>query len=211
MSLDVVPVPTAVDLLPVRPLVDPVVDNLGYEPRSSYVELFWLGILGPSTTWLLRRVVAGFDDHPEGYDLDLLETARCLGLGDRRSRHSPFARALRRLVQFDLAMPTDDDALAVRRRVPPVTRRQLVHLPASLQAAHEAWQQAHARTPPTEEVRARARQLALSVLQLGEDVVAAEAELVRWRFHPVIAREAAAWAAARCQGTNAAGSVGDAV
>lgn len=211
MSLDVVPVHAAVDLLPVRPLVDPVVDNLGYEPRSTYVEMFWLGILGPSTTWLLRRIVAGFDDQPEGYDLDLQETARCLGLGDRRSRHSPFARALRRLVQFDLAVPTDDDALAVRRRVPPVSRRQLVHLPVSLQVAHEAWQQAHVHTPPTEELRARARRLALSVVELGEDVAAAEAELVRWRFHPVIAREAAEWAANRSHGPRPSGSGGDAV
>lgn len=197
MSLDVVPDHGAVDHLTVRPLPDPVVDQLGYEPRSSYVETYWLGILGPTTTWLLRRIVAGFDDHPEGYALDLVETARCLGLGDRRSRHSPFARALRRLVQFDLARVADDDVLAVRRRVPPLSRRQVVHLPPSLQAAHEALQEAAGRTPPTEEVRKRARRLALSLVELGEDVDGAEAELLRWRYHPVIAREAAEWAAKR--------------
>jgi hypothetical protein len=39
-------------------LVRRVVDTLGFDPRSSYVE-DWLGILGPSTTWLLRRLAAG--------------------------------------------------------------------------------------------------------------------------------------------------------
>ena len=28
---------------------DPVVDLLGHDPRSPYVERFWLAVLGPST------------------------------------------------------------------------------------------------------------------------------------------------------------------
>ena len=42
--------------LPIVPWVDPVIDSLGFDPRSTYVETFWLGILGPSTTLLLRRI-----------------------------------------------------------------------------------------------------------------------------------------------------------
>ena len=42
--------------LALRPWVDELIDTLGFDPRSSYVERFWLPILGPSTTWLLRRV-----------------------------------------------------------------------------------------------------------------------------------------------------------
>jgi hypothetical protein len=33
----------------VRPWIDPVVDEDGFDPRSRYVELFWLGVLGPTT------------------------------------------------------------------------------------------------------------------------------------------------------------------
>jgi hypothetical protein len=36
--------------LTVRPWPDGVIDALGHDPRSAYVEQFWLGILGPSTT-----------------------------------------------------------------------------------------------------------------------------------------------------------------
>jgi hypothetical protein len=32
-------------------------------------------------------------------------------------------------------------------------------------------------------------------MELGEDVEAAERQLLRWRYHPTLAREAASWAA----------------
>ncbi len=34
-------------VLHIRPWSDDVVDKLGFDPRSSYVEDFWLPILGP--------------------------------------------------------------------------------------------------------------------------------------------------------------------
>ncbi len=34
-------------VLRIRPWSDDVVDKLGFDPRSSYVEDFWLGILAP--------------------------------------------------------------------------------------------------------------------------------------------------------------------
>ena len=43
-------------------------------------------------------------------------------------------------------------------------------------------------------MKVRARRLALSLLELGEDVEATERQLHRWRFHPIAAREATAWA-----------------
>ncbi|MDP8992015.1 MAG: hypothetical protein M3N31_03030 [Actinomycetota bacterium] len=180
-------------LLPVRPWPDDVIDSLGHDPRSHYVETYWLGILGPSTTWLLRRVVAGLEAEPEGFDLDLAETARCLGLGDKGGRHSPFMRALSRLVQFELAQP-QGRALAVRRKVPPLSRRQVTRLPASLQAQHQRLVEANLRTPAAEQMRRRGRQLALSLLELGEDRESVELQLLEWRYHPLVARESATWA-----------------
>jgi hypothetical protein len=160
--------------LAIRPWPDDVIDSLGHDPRSAYVETYWLGILGPSTTWLLRRLVAGLEANPAGFDLPLAETARCLGLGDKGGRNSPFMRALTRLVQFDLAQPHGDPVLAVRRKVPPLNRRQVLRLPAVLQAQHQALQEADLRVPALEAMRRRGRQLALSLLELGEDLEAAE-------------------------------------
>jgi hypothetical protein len=174
--------------------LDPVVDALGYDPRSSYVETYWLGILGPSTTWLLRRLVAVLEESPEGREMDLDDTARCLGLSARRGRHSPFRRSVDRLVQFQMARKDADDALAVRRRVPPLSRRHLVRLPDSLQRAHRDLEARLAGHTPAEEARERARRLALSLVDLGEDLETTERQLLRWGVHPSVARDGSAWA-----------------
>ena len=182
------------DTVFIRPWVDDVIDSLGFDPRSTYAETFWLGILGPSTAWLMRRMVAGLEDHPEGYEMRLAETARSLGLGERGGRHSPFLRAVTRTVQFELARPEEDGVLAIRRKVPPLNRRQLLRLPPALQSAHAEWQAQQLRVPTAEELRRRGRLLALSLVELGEDLEATERQLLRWRYHPALARDASLWA-----------------
>jgi hypothetical protein len=191
MSTTIIPVRESIT---VRPWPDAVIDALGHDPRSAYVEQFWLGILGPSTTWLLRRLAAGLEASPAGFELPLAETARALGLGDKGGRHSPFMRALTRVCQFDLAQLQSDDGLDVRRRLPPLNRRQVARLPLPLQEAHQRWQDEQLHTPRAEQLRVRSRRLALSLIELGEDVEATERQLTRWRFPPPLCREAAAWA-----------------
>lgn len=202
-----VPIP---DHLTVRPWADDVIDSLGFDPRSHYVETYWLGILGPSTTWLIRRMVSGLESSPAGFELDLAETAKCLGLGDKGGRNSPFMRSLGRLVKFDLAQAQGTGVLAVRRKVPPLNRRQVMRLPATLQSAHLAMQEETLRTPQVEHMRARGRQLALSLLELGEDLETAERQLLKWRYHPALARESAAWAWDRHRRARAAGLAAEA-
>src|SRR3954447_2763358 len=193
------------DTLTVRPWPDDVIDLLGHDPRSAYVETYWLGILGPSTTWLLRRLVAGLESSPAGYELPLSETASCLGLGNKGGRHSPFMRSLARCVQFHLAQYEGEYVLAVRRKVPPLNRRQIMRLPESLQLSHQEWQESQVRTPLSEQQRQRGRHLALSLFQLGEDVEAVERQLLRWKYHPAMAREVTAWAWDRHRAALAAG------
>ena len=194
------------DSLHIRPWPDPVIDVVGHDPRSAYVERFWLGILGPSTTWLLRRLATGLEASPAGFDLPLSETARSLGLGDQGGRHSPFMRALARCCKFDLAEPRPEGALAVRRKLPPLNRRQVMRLPASLQAEHRQLVDANLRTPAAEQMRRRGCQLALSLFELGEDRESVERQLLDWRYHPIMAREAAAWAFERHRKAEAAGA-----
>jgi hypothetical protein len=176
---------------------DPVIDEVGHDVRSRYVERFWLGLLGPSATWLLRRLVSGLDDHPDGYELDLALTATELGLGNRSGRHSPFFRSIERCCRFGAAHQIGDHTLRVRRKLPPLTRAQLQRLPEALQDAHERWTEGPSTSLPVDQLRERARGLALSLLELGEDVEATERQLHTWRLHPAIAHEAVAWAVAR--------------
>ena len=196
------------DCLAVMPWPDDVVEGIGFDPRSPYVERFWLGVIGPSTTWLIRRIAAGFDSSPEGFEMPLGETARALGLGDRGGRHSPFLRTVNRMIQFELAQVAGPNRLMVRRRLPPLNRRMMARLSPALQQAHERWQAEQLREPPCEAQRRRSRQLALSLLELGEGAEEVERQLLRWRYHPALARESATWAHERHQHALAAADAG---
>lgn len=191
------PVLVPLDSLTVLAWPDDVIDAVGHHPCSLYVEEFWLGVLGPSTTFLLRHLVTTLEASPSGYDLPLAVTARRLGLGDKGGRHSPFMRSIARLVQFELATMSDDHTLAVRRRVPPLSRRQVMRLPELLQTAHARWQQEQLRTPPVEQMRRRSRQLALTYLETGLDGNETERQLLRLSYHPAVAHESTAWALER--------------
>lgn len=188
-----------ISVLTVRPWEDAVIDELGHDPRSAYVERYWLNILGPSATWLLRRLAAGFDASPSGYDLDLAATAMELGLGNHSGKNSPFVRSLERVCRFGAADMADTTTMRVRRKLPPLTRVQIERLPESLRAEHQVWLERPSTETPLafEQIRHRARQLALSLLQLGEDGEATERQLHRWRIHPALAHEATAWAVAK--------------
>lgn len=131
-------------VLVVLPWHDPVVERVGHRADSAYVEMFWLGILGPTATWLFRRLNAGLDEHPAGFEIDLPDTARSLGISYADHPSNPFVKALQRCVMFGLAQPcgTAGTTVAVRRRVPALSRRHLARLPQPLQDAHPEWQRA---------------------------------------------------------------------
>jgi hypothetical protein len=180
----------------VRPWTDPVLDEIGYDPRSRYVERFWLPVLGPSTTWLLRHLAARLDTSPAGVLLDAAETSRALGLAPAGKR-SPFARSLCRCVDFDMAKPLGPAALAVRRKLPPLGRRHLARLPRSLREEHGALLPAEMPAALAARLRGQGLQLAANLLDLGESPAAVEQQLVRWGLHPALARECTDGAASR--------------
>ena len=188
------PAPIGGDRLRVVGWPDPVIDRLGHDPRSWYVEQFWLPLLGPTSTWFLRRVAAGLDAADNGFTLERDDTARALGLGGRQGRHSPFARAIARCVTFELARWHAADELAVRRKLPPLPRRYFLRLPPRLQRLHDAWTSAQSRIPSFDDHRRRARRLAVGLLELGDGVDLMEAQLLRWGVHPALAHDAVAWA-----------------
>lgn len=207
MSLPPLDLALPTDHVRITVLHDPVIDLLGHDLRSSYVERFWLPILGPTTTLLLRHLADELEAHPDGFDLPLLDTAAALGLGQRGGPNGPFVRAFARARKFKLAQATGPDALAVRSRVAPLNRTQISRLPAPLRDAHAAWQEEAARTPDLAQQRRRARRLALSLAELGESEEAIERQLHRWQIHPALAHESLRWARARQRGVPAGAPV----
>lgn len=169
-------------MVTIRAWVDPLVDDVGHDPRSRYVEQFWLAVLGPTATWLLRRLAAGLEAQPDGYELDLTATAKTMGLSYSVGRSSPFAKALDRCTMFGLAHQTSD-GLAVRRRVPTVAHRHLRRMPDDVQAAHDSWQ--HATV--TVDQFSRAHGLAVAMLEAGDDSDAIEHQLVAVGVGDVVA------------------------
>ena len=122
----------------IRPWTDPVVDVRGHDPRSAYVERFWLSVIGPTATWIMRRFADEFDGAPDGFTVDLVHAATSMGLSFAKGRNSPFGKALHRCVMFGLAQPTSD-GFAVRKMFPTVAQRHLKRLPDDLRSTHEEW------------------------------------------------------------------------
>lgn len=173
--------------LVVVPWHDDVVDAIGYDPRSIYVETFWLNVLGPTTTWIVRRMVTGLDEYPGGYELDLEQTAAALGLVFTPGASNPFARSLNRSVLFGAAQPVAG-GLAVRRRLPPVSARHLQRMPPYLRAAHQSWRRP---LPAPDAHRERARILAAAMLQAGDPTDAIERQLLGLGIAPPVALDVA--------------------
>ncbi len=180
--------------LMVVPWHDPVVDSVGYDVRSQYVELFWLNVLGPTATWILRRLALGFDRYPLGYELDLGETASALGLSYTAGTANSFMRSLNRCVLFGVSQPTDG-GLAVRRKVPPVATRHLMRMPPHLRQAHQQWSVSATRISLVELERARV--LAEAMVETGDDPDAVERQLLALGVLPAAAIEATSLAISR--------------
>jgi len=176
------------------PWTDREIDAFSIDCRSHYVETFWLPVLGPSATWLLRRVGDRLESEPEGFDLDLDETARSLGLGAVDRQHSPMRRAIDRCLRYGMARRSGDNVVAVRRHVPAVPARQLIRLPTEIQELHRRWKAAEPEADEAVRLRRRARLVALDLRDLGVDDACIERHLLRRGVHPATAFEAARWA-----------------
>ena len=150
-------------------------------------------------TWLVRRFARDLDRSPQGCTVDLADAARSIGLGTKGGRHTPFLHSVDRTCEFGLARYLATDVLAVRRRLPPLTRYQQARLPQPLREEHRTFDAAVPIVPDPAEVRSRANRLALSLVELGEDAETTERQLHHWRFHPALAHEATRWALDRHQ------------
>lgn len=192
----------------VLPWPDPVLDASGHDPRSQYVETFWLPSLGPTAVLLLRHLADRFDRTTGGIQLVLADTSQALGLGHREGQSSPLVRTLARLAQFDLAIEDGQGTIAVRRRLPAVNPRHLKRLPAHLQREHAAWTSARADASAVAEARRRSRRLAAVLLEQGDEPDHVERALSAAGIEPGVCRESVEWATARLENHDRAARIG---
>ena len=166
----------------------------GHHPRSPYVELFWLGVLGPSATWLIRRLALRLEEAPEGFLVNTTEIAGEIGLGGRQALQSAFERAFERCCRFGLMQRGRHNTLFVRTRLPELTARMTERLPPRLRVLHDVWRRQPGSDPAGVDALARARRLAMALLACGDEPDSVERQLHTWHFHPAVAFEATRWA-----------------
>ena len=106
-----------------------------FPTQHQYVEMLWLPVIGPSTTWLLRRLSGWTLACPEGLTVVLPELSESLGLGWSSGSGSSVQRSMRRLIMFGLARWTD--ALDVATMVPAISERHLARMSPALVRAHD--------------------------------------------------------------------------
>jgi hypothetical protein len=123
---------------------NPKVRRLGFELTDPYVEQCWSGVIGPSSTLLLRRMPALWVERVPAV-MPASELSRSIGLGAGTNSNSRFGATLKRLADFHLirhAGPSGDH-FEVFVEVSPLTPRQLVRLPKWTRATHERLFSAH--------------------------------------------------------------------
>ncbi len=122
----------------VQPWIDELVEAKGFSPRSMYVETCWLPVLGPTATWLYRRLGTWAEFNSEGVSVDTTELALSLGLGSGVGRNSPLMRSIDRLARFGAARWAGDK-LHVRRALPPLAHAQVQRLGETNRRLHHEY------------------------------------------------------------------------
>ena len=181
--------------LAIQPLHDPATDDLGYDARSAYVEMFWLPTIGPTSLLLLRYVAERLERNPEGIHLPVGETAQALGIGNREGNQSPVRKSLDRLVQFDLAHHLGGAAYAVRQTVPLIGLRHIRRLPDPTRVQLNRWHAERSESNALARARNRARRIAAVLVLEGASTEQVERALAAQGLHPAVGYEAAQWAA----------------
>jgi hypothetical protein len=192
-SINLPPAVVSSEVVTLIPWIDHRVDAFGHDPRSAYVEQYWLGTLGPSTTWFLRYC-ANLLDTTGSTAVNLREAASTLGIGHEGGSRSAMTKTIARACRFRAARCVGSATLAVRLRLPQLSYRQVQRLPEPAQLRHEEFIAANLSHDAVCRQQSRARRLAVCLIECGDSYDQAERQLARMSFHPAIVAEAIRWA-----------------
>ncbi|MHB8681294.1 MAG: hypothetical protein ACYDA2_04260 [Acidimicrobiales bacterium] len=101
-----------------------------FRPESEYIEACWLPILGPTSTWLYRRL-GELLMWTSPLRIESLALAQELGISQSTGPNSPLWRSLNRLIRFDGARWAAD-RLLVANAMPPLSYDQRARLTTRL-------------------------------------------------------------------------------
>ncbi len=127
------------DILIVERLL-PDIEQVVFHAASAYVEVCYLPILGPTATWLYRRL-AGMLAYSDFLELESVCLAQEMGVGTGNGKNSRLWSATSRLVRFEVAHWVAD-RLLVTMAVPPLSPGQRSRLTTRL-LSWERWLHQH--------------------------------------------------------------------
>jgi hypothetical protein len=132
-------------LLEIVPWGEPVPGE--HKPADPYIDWFWVPVLGPSATWLWKRL-CWFAQGSEQVDETAL--ASMVGLGHTGGARSTFRRTLDRMGFYEVARYDQDaNRVEVKLTLPDVADRRLAKMPRELQQMHLQYRQLAAIPPET--------------------------------------------------------------
>lgn len=120
--------------LRLAPYFDPAAEATGFDPASTYVEHCWLPLLGPTSTWLYRRLFEELLDHGPVAQIDATDLARDLGLGSGMRR---LGQGLLRLQSFGF-LAAEAPYLLLQQRARPLSGPALARLTGAARRWHDA-------------------------------------------------------------------------
>ncbi len=192
-SINLPPAVVCSEVITLIPWIDHRVDAFGHDPRSTYVEQYWLGTLGPSTTWFLRYC-ANLLDTTDSTAVNLREAASSLGIGHEGGSRSSMSKTIARACRFRAARSVGSATLAVRLRLPQLSYRQVQRLPEPAQRRHGEFIAVNLSHDAVCRQQSRVRRLAVCLIECGDSFDQAERQLAQMSFHPAIVAEAVRWA-----------------
>jgi hypothetical protein len=123
-----------------------LVRSIAPEPKNGslltdplFLEIFWLPILGPAATMLLRRFRMYLEVQPDGVSIDLNDIGRELGIGTAEGKHAPVRRALSRLLQFGLVARQASGQIEVPNVVKDMPTHQLPRVIEAIRPLCRRW------------------------------------------------------------------------
>ena len=144
--------------------------------------------------WFMRKIAERFDTEPDGFELDLIDTSRALGIASQGGRNNAFHRSINRVVSFNMGATVNDSTIAVRQVMPLLHAGQIGRLSPRLQQLHD--EAVRARRENLDEDLLRSTEVASTLLRLGDSPDIVERQLVSWGIEPSTANTAVnhAWA-----------------
>ncbi len=176
-----------------RSMFDPRHDYRYHDPRSVYVERFWMSVLGPSAILFLRLIIrelAATTTDDQSVVLEVSEISRRLGLGYKGGKNSALMRTIERCCTFGMANRIDTGVLDVRTAIPPMPDHLHNRLTKALREEIVMW----SRTHDCHEIDdGQARSLARDILDMGHGLHESAERLMMLNVGLETSQKSVAW------------------